>query len=315
MLDICIPTCCEVDILCLDHLLYSLDVFADLGSCNLIISHNSGKRTLLNRIRETCDKYPKRSLHIDSFISKEPTAHQHGEALNRLIAQSTSEHIVLMDSDVIITSPRWRTFCEDNIPGRFMIGTPYAQPQHMWQGDLPNSWCTFIDGHELRSAGLDMRSNAVWGKSGKKHTWIMPDFWGERKDVSWELGLHAKNRSLDCISLPFNGNKAASQRRSHYAGQRIFLAAGKSELAAHVGKHTGRLRGSRANRTLRNSGKNVGANLTNLHPLEFRLPSTNEICCLHLYGITRNPDRARRWDSCAKEIVDVCRQIEIVEGN
>lgn len=308
MLDICIPTCCEMDILCLDQLLYSLNVFADLESCNLIISHNSGKRPLLNRIQETCSRYPMKSLRIDNFTSKEPTSHQHGEALNRLIAQSTSEHVMLVDSDVIITSSRWREFCENNISGKFMIGTPYVQPQHMWQGDLPNSWCTFIDGYELRSAGLDMRSNAV--KSGKKHIWIMSDFWGARKDVSWELGLHARDHALDCISLPFNGNKAANRKRNHYAGHRIFLAAGKPALASHVQKHTRRLRGSRANRTLRNSGQNAAVNLTNLHPLEFRLPSTNEICCLHLYGVTRNSGRARHWDSCAKEIVDVCRQIE-----
>ena len=122
MIDICIATCCRVDILCLDQLLYSLNVFADLESCNLIISHNSGKRSLLKLIQETCDRYPRRSLRIDGFVSKEPAGRQHGESLNRLIAQSASEPVVLMDTDVMITSSRLRAFCEQPLSGRFMIG-------------------------------------------------------------------------------------------------------------------------------------------------------------------------------------------------
>jgi hypothetical protein len=176
----------------------------------------------------------------------------------------------------------------------------------MWQRDFPNSWCAFIDGPELRSAGLDMNSNAIY--DGKR--WIMPGFWGERKDVSWELALHGRNRALDYIVLPFNNNKAALRRRSHYAGHRIFYATGKPLLADHIKNHTHRLRGSRANRALRRAGQQATADLLKLHPLEFCLPNTNEVCCLHVYGITRNPARARQWSACANRIVDVCYQIE-----
>lgn len=169
-MDVCVATCCQKDVKCLDILLYSLEKFANLASCNLLVSHNSDDTSVREMLVDICNSHPTKSLNIDFFDPEETLdSLQHGEALNRLIASTTSDHVIFADADVILTSPNWLNFCKRYIEdqGCFIVGTPYVTISKIWQGWFPNLWCAMVDGKILRSAGLDMRTKHVQFDSAK----------------------------------------------------------------------------------------------------------------------------------------------------
>jgi len=295
MPDICVATCSKWDIMCLDMLLYSLSRFADLPSLNVFVSNNSGGTTLAGMLERTCLKYDMMSLHIDSFRTSEPSGNlQHGEMLNRLIPKTTSEHIVLLDPDIIITSSRWRPWCESHMDSKFLVGTPYRYPERFWVGDVPNSWCTFVDGDILRCSNLDMRPKVRYHP--RKGRWILSG--RKPKDCSWRLGLHTKSRGLGYISFP---------------------VAGTDEMLMWMAKRICRLRGSKTRRHIRNVlGHLVLNDLGMLRPTGYRLPgskSSRQTCCIHLKGHRIRPRTLQKWVSCGKNVVDVYYEVDQLDNH
>lgn len=290
MPDMCVATCNEWDIKCLDILLYSLSKFADLPSVNILVSNNSGEARLAELLEHTCMKYDMASLHMDNFRTDEPSGNlQHGEMLNRLISKTTSGHVVLLDPDIIVTSSRWRPWCESHMENKFLVGTPYVHPERVWVGDVPNSWCTFVDGDALRLAGLDMRPKVRYHP--RKRRWILSG--RKPKDCSWQLGMRTKSRGLGYIPFP---------------------VAGTDEMFMWMEKRIPRLRGSRARRHIRRIlGHQVLNDIRMLRPTGYRLPdskSSRQTCCMHLKGHRVRPRTLKKWAACGKSVVDVCYEIE-----
>lgn len=288
MPDICVATHTKWDIMCLDILLYSLSRFADLPSMNVFVSNNSDGMDEM--LENTCLKYDMMSLHLDCFKTTVPAGNlQHAEMLNRLISSTTSKHVVLLDPDVIITSSCWRTWCESRMDNRFLIGTPYVHPERAWVGDIPNSWCTFVDGDTLRGANLDMRPQVRY--RARKKRWVLS---GRRvRDCSWRLGWYLRRRKLNYISLPLTESK---------------------NVCTWIEKRLRRLRGDKNQRYVRKFlGRQVLDDLKATRPTGYRLPDSGNIgkaCCLHLKSNHRiRPRTLKRWIACGKRIVDVCYEV------
>jgi len=300
-MDVCVATCCLEDIKCLDVLLRSLGAFADLASRDLLVSHNSPDPRLHKMLAEVCQSHPAKSLSIDFFETKETQeSQQHGEALNRLFARTTSKHVVVVDPDVIVTSPRWLGFCKRHIDeGHFIVGTPYELPKLMWQGDFPNVWCAMIDGGALRAAGLDMRpyrdnpaQTPVWSGSKASDSFDEPDIgwlpestwksaagsWAWSRDTSWRLAAHGLKNHLRYIPFSVTGGGLLPQ-----------LLRGWSAKAS-----------SGMYRRIESAAKR----LARLRTFEFAFPGTGEACCVHLHSISKC--RTRRWILCASMVLDAC---------
>jgi len=285
MTDVCVHTCCRRDIECLDVLLYSLEKFANLASCNLLVSSNSADMAIRKTLIGICESHPTRSLNIDFFNPNETVdSNQHGEALNRLFARTTSKHVIVADPDVIVTSPGWLDFCKQHInQGCFIVGMPYETPEIHWQNDFPTVWLDMLDGDALRSAHLDMRTQHVRPirRRRKAPFWRLSGRRGQYRDMGWELASHALKNGLDWISLTL-----ASNRR---------LA---SDMRAWTNPSVPK------RRAIRRAGKW----LREIHPIEFLYPGTNELCCAHLgngglYGV--GTPRTDKWVMCARMAVDM----------
>jgi hypothetical protein len=277
-MDVCVATCCLEDIKCLDILLRSLGAFADLASCDLLVSHNSPNPHLHEMLTGVCQSHLSGSLNIDFFKPKETSrSQQHGEALNRLIARTTSKHVMVFDPDVIITSPRWLDFCKRHIDeGCFIVGTPYAPKLMWWQGDFPNVWCAMIDGDALRAAGLDMRPyrlERVADLGGPV------DFQGLLSDTSWWMSEYALKNRLGYVSFSTTSKLLPKLLRQWSSNVPI---------------------------TLRRRVRNAAYRLFRLGALEFAFPGTNDVCCAHLSHVGGRPRRASGWTLCANMVLDAC---------
>lgn len=248
MMDVCVHISTDLEVYCLDALLYSMSVFADLESCNLLVSLND--KELYPKLQKMCSAHKTGSLCLDLFDSVGENCsgnNQHGSGLNRLIKQTTMDTVMLVDPDVLILSHGWRQFCENAVinDGIFVVGTPYhnAKAELLWQGTFPNCWCSVLNGQELRSCDIDMRPRFRKPPPGKApDAWAPPRGFGGRKhDTSWELARYsALNPHRQHISLGFSEMQMASQ----FAG---------AEVSAMDG----------------------------LNPLLYVLPD-GEICCMHL---------------------------------
>lgn len=278
MIDVCVHTCCRRDIECLGVFLYSLEKFADLASCNLLVSNNSSDAAVRKALVDICDSHPAASLHIDFFDTSETVdSNQHGEGLNRLFARSTSKYVIVADPDVIVTSPDWLDFCRRHIDqGCFIVGMPYVTPRRHWQGNFPTVWLDMLDGDALRSACLDMRTQHI-RFDAKANRWKC--FGPLARDMGWELAHHSFENSLDWISLKFMHNKrlAADMRSWHSVSSKM-------------------------------STKGAGEWLQELGALEYAYPGTDKVCCVHLgegglFGV--GTPRTDKWVVCAKMVVDM----------
>ena len=197
-MDVCTTVCGPEDAQCLHFLLRSLREFADLASCDLLISCNSGDPSVRELVTRTCAAHAPKSMSIDFFEPEETVdSRQHGESLNRVFARTTSKHVVVADADVIVTSPEWLDFCKRHIDeGRFIVGTPYSRSHKGYaQGDFPNIWCAMIDGDALRAARLDMRPEVRFNEA--KGRWV---FCGGC-DTSGQLWHHARDSGLRYVSF------------------------------------------------------------------------------------------------------------------
>lgn len=278
-MDVCVHISNEADIRCLSALLYSMSVFAELESCDLLLSLNAP--ALEGRLQQVCSIYPARSVSVDAFEPSVTVRHnvfdgkpatQHGEGLNRLIRRTTSPLVILVDPDVLVVSPRWRAYCEDAVlNGAFIVGTPYhnGKARTLWQGTFPNAWCSVIDGRELRHSGADMRPGFRQPPAtAAPSAWAPPGGFGRQRlhDCSWELARHAAVERLPHVSFDFSRGKL---------------------------------------------GGRAGAALSGLSPLpcEFSLPN-DEICCLHLMH-ARRTERTKMWLSVAWKVVDAIREDKI----
>jgi hypothetical protein len=273
-MDVCTTICGPEDVQCLHFLLRSLREFADLAFCNLLVSCNSKDQSVRDSIVRTCAASRAKSTSIDFFDAKETVdSRQHGESLNRLIARTTSKHIVVVDADVIITSPEWLDFCKRHIDsGCFIVGTPYRRrwKQKHAQRDFPNVWCAMIDGDALRAAGLDMRPDVFFNEMTGKWT-LASDI-----DTSGQLWYHAKEHRLHYVSFSeTTGNLPALLRKW-----------------------------SDGNPQVRRRSKSATRRLAHLHSLEFCFPGTDKVCCAHLLHAVGRPDRVNRWRICAEAILD-----------
>jgi hypothetical protein len=299
-MDICVATCCLEDIKCLDILLRSLGAFGDLASCDLLVSHNSTKPHNHKMLAGVCRSHPTKSVNIDFFETKETQeSQQHGEALNRLIARTTSKYVVAIDPDIIVTSPRWLDFCKRHIDdGCFIVGTPYEVPKLMWQGDFPNVWCAMIYGDALRAAGLDMRpyrdspaQTPVWSGSKASDDLGEPDIgwlpestwksaagaWAWSRDTSWRLAAHGLRNRLRYVPFSVTSGLLPGLLREWSVAQ-----------AVHVRRRAGR----------------AADRLARLRTFEFAFPGTDEACCLHMHSVSKC--RTRRWTLCASMVLDAC---------
>lgn len=276
-MDICVATSCLSDVRCLDSLLLSLGRFAGLASCNLLVSHNSRDPYLRRLLRGVCESHRPASLHMDFFDPTERVdSNQHGEALNRLFGRTSSRHVVVADPDTIVTSPDWAGFCADRIDaGDFMIGTPYRWPRRMWQGEFPNVWLAMLDGDELRSAGLDMRTEHIRPNSAGTRWKLAPAADGYR-DTGWRLAQHAFSRGLGYVSLPASRGGLSSLMRGMY---RSLPEDSRSGAAAAMSR------------------------LASLRPMEFALPGSGEVCCAHMQGGSQGASRADRWTACVPALL------------
>lgn len=222
-----------------------MSVFADLKSCNLLISLND--KMLYPELQTMCSRHKTGSLYLDLFDSDHGGNEQHGDGLNRLIKKTTMSTVMLVDPDVLILSHGWRRFCENAVINNeiFMVGTPYhnAKAELLWQGTFPNCWCSILNGWELRNCDIDMRPRFRRPPPGKApEAWAPPRGFGGRKhDTSWELARYAAlNPHRGYISLEFSKLQMASQ----FAGESVTA-------------------------------------MDKLDPLLYVLPS-GEICCMHL---------------------------------
>lgn len=281
MIDVCVHTYCRRDVECLDVFLYSLERFAGLAFCNILLSCGSSDPIVRKLLTEVCDSRPARSLNIDFFDPVETLdSNQHGEGLNRLFARTTSKYVVVADPDVMVVSPDWLGFCRRHIDlGCFIVGAPYEMPGEHWQGRFPTVWLDMLDGDELRSANLDMRTKHIhfdaranrWRLSGRKS-----------RDMGWELAKHAFENELDWISLTLaRDRRMASDMRSQ---------------------------GGFAPVSLQRARRRAGKWLQELNAIEFLYPETDELCCAHLingglHGI--GTPRTDKWTACAKMVVDM----------
>jgi hypothetical protein len=284
-MDVCVATCSLNDIIFLDTLLRSMEMFADLASCNLLVSHNSPMPHLHDALTKVCQSHRAKTLDIDFFEPQEMQgSQQHGEALNRLIARTTSKHVVVVDPDIIITSPRWMYFCKRHIDGGcFIVGTPYGVPsgrlsrsyRHliskkiMFHGCFPNVWCAMIDGEALRAAKLDMRP---WDAS---ETELDRGAWSWSRDTAWRLTDHGLRNNLKYIPLSVSGKLLHGLLRKRF---------------------------SEATARMRRSINRAAVWSNRLGMLEFAFPGTDEVCCVHL----GRHSRANRLIFCASAILDVC---------
>jgi hypothetical protein len=270
-----------VDVRCLDVLLRSLATFADLASCDLLVSCNSGDPTVRESLTNVCRSYPARSLSIDFFEPKEtPGSQQHGEALNRLFSRTTSKHAAVFDPDVIVASPRWLDFCKRRVDeGCFIVGTSYEAWQLKWQGDFPNVWCAMIDGDALRAAKLDMRPWAAGGDPEKRDRSMS-------KDTSWRMAEYGLKNRLKYLPLSATHGK---------------LSGLLSEWAATP-------RFARGQRDVETAALRMAQHVNDLHAMEFAYPGTDEVCCAHLFHANcwnnRGPSRVGRWITCANMVID-----------
>jgi hypothetical protein len=278
------------DVRCLDVLLRSLEAFADLASCDLLASCNSGDPIVKKALMDVCRMHPAKSLSIDFFEPKETHgSQQHGEALNRLIARTTSKHVVVADADVIVTSPGWLDFCKRRIDeGCFIVGTPYREPRLMWQGDFPNVWCAMIDGDALRAAGLDMRP---WGDAATEDAGYFRS--SEKCDTSWRMAEHGLKNGLRYLPLSMTDSK---------------LSGLLWEWAATFQDTRGRRR-----------AKSAGSRMAHLRAMEFTYPGTGDVCCAHLFHAVRScwdrrfqrissrRGRVDEWVFCANVIIDAIK--------
>lgn len=287
-MDVCVATCCARDVRCLDILLYSLEKFADLASCNLLVTHNSADTSVREMLVRICESYHTTSLSIDFFDPKETVdSNQHAEALNRLIASTTSDHVIFADADVILTSSNWLSFCTQLVnQGCFIVGTQYPSHHLMWQGRFPNLWCAMLDGKALRSAKLDMRTTHTQFNT-KKNKWVLSNVEKNKaRDASWELADHAFRNKLDWISLSPGIGMLSTGMRSWTSPSAI--------LQKRIGQ--------------------AGKCLQKLRPREFKNPETGELFCAHLCnGALRGfgTSRSDQWISCAKVAVDYAEQVEL----
>ena len=293
-MDICVPTCCMGDVRCLDVLLRSLGAFADLVSCNLLVSCNSGDQTVRKSLTDVCESHLARSLNIDFFEPKETHgSQQHGEALNRLFARTTSKHVVVADADIIVTSPRWLDFCKRHIDdGFFVVGTPYKEPQFMRQGDFPNVWCAMIDGNILRSAGLDMRP---WGDAAIEEAGACASEARKKCDTSWRMAEYGLKNRLKYLSFSATNSK---------------LSGLLCEWAAASRDAHGRRR-----------AKSAGSRMAHLRAMEFAYPETDDVCCAHLFHAVRScwnrrgnrllsrRSRVDEWILCANMVIDAVKAV------
>jgi hypothetical protein len=274
-MDVCTTVCGPEDAKCLAFLLRSLREFADLASCDLLVSCNSGDSSVRELVARTCATYAPKSVDIDFFEPTETVdSRQHGESLNRAFARTTSKHVVVADADVIVTSPGWLDFCKRRIDeGCFIVGTPYSRFYRGYkgcvQGDFPNVWCAMIDGDALRAAGLDMRPEVRFDKVTGR--WV---FCG--CDTSGQLWRHAMGCGLRYVSFSDTKGGLSSLLRRWSDGNPLALK-----------------RVKRAERRL-----------MHLRSLEFCLPGTDKVCCVHLLHAIGHPDRVERWGVCADAIVD-----------
>ncbi len=280
MTDVCVHTCCRRDVECLGVFLYSLEKFADLASCNLLVSHNSSDPHARKLLETICQSHTTKSLHIDFFEPKETVdSNQHGEALNRLFARTTSRHVIVADPDIIVTSPGWLDFCKRYIDqGCFIVGMPYSIPSRHWQGRFPTVWLDMLNGDMLRSARLDMRTRCVRFDAESGY-WKC--FGRLSRDMGWELAKHAFENNLDWISLTLSRNNK--------------LAADMRSWTSH-------------SVPLRRSRRRAGKWLRELSAMEFLYPGTDEMCSVHLgngglYGV--GTSRSDRWIISAKMAVDM----------
>ena len=288
-MDVCVATCSLEDIAFLDLLLRSLGAFADLAHCDLLVSHNSPDPHLHKMLTDVCQSHPAKSLSIDFFKTKETQgSQQHGEALNRLVARTTSKHVVVVDPDVIITSPQWLDFCKRHIDeGCFIVGTPYGPPRpaapghsvpdgapkSMWQGDFPNVWCAMIDGDILREAKLDMRP---WDANATE-----PDGWTWSHDTSWRMAEYGLRNNLKYI--PFSMTSRLLRRLL----RKWSAESPRTRMRQHIGRA-------------------AVTRLDRLRTFEFAFPGTDEACCMHLGHGDWRRCRAKRWVLCASTILDAC---------
>lgn len=275
-MDVCVATSCMEDIRCLDLLLRSLDAFADLTSCDLFVSHSSPSAYLRRLVEAVCRSRPAASLTLDMFTpSSTVDSNQHGEALNRLFARTTSKYVMVSDADVVVTSPDWACYCRDRIDrGDFMVGTQYRRPKVMWQGSFPNVWCAMLDGEKLRSARLDMRTEHI---RRAKARWVLaPDLHGMHRDTGWRLAEHARESGFGYTTLP----ETKAGLSSLMQGQGPTGKAGRRRLAM-------------ADRRLRH-----------LRSMLFAFPGTDDVCCAHMVRASGRPDRVNRWKMCADTMLD-----------
>ena len=247
-MDVCVHISTDLEVRCLDALLYSMSVFADLESCNLLISLNN--KELHPKLQEMCSSHKTNSLHLDLFDPpKEDSSgnNQHGSGLNRLIKKTTMDTVMLVDPDVLILSHGWRRFCENAVinDGMFIVGTPYhyAKAELLWQGTFPNCWCSVLNGWELRNCDIDMRPRFRKPPPERApEAWAPPrGFGGRTHDTSWEMARYVYlNPHRQHISLGFSELQMASQ----FSGASVTTMDG-------------------------------------LNPLLYVLPN-GEICCMHL---------------------------------
>jgi len=295
-MDICVPTCCVGDVRCLDVLLRSLEVFADLASYDLLVSCNSGDQATRKLLTAVCAAHPARSLNIDFFEPKETHgSQQHGESLNRLFARTTSKHVIVADADVIVTSPEWLGFCKRHIDdGYFIVGTPYREPQLMWQGNFPNVWCTMIDGESLRTAKLDMRP---WGDAAIEDIVGAHGYFrsSEKCDTSWRMAEYGLKNGLKYLGLKYLSATGSELSRLLYVPP---TAGATSRRNAH-------------NRR----AKSARIRMARLRAMEFAYPGTDDVCCAHLVRAIRscwnrrNRRRSRidEWVFCANMVIDAVK--------
>lgn len=311
-IDLCTTVSCETDILCLDALLYSLHKFGDLESINLLVSVNSSEAECEESLRGMCAAHCTRSLYTDRFPRKigDP-AWQHGLSLNRLISKTTTDQVLFIDPDIIVTSRRLWAYCMEEIQGKFMVGTPYhdAQARIVWQGTFPNIWLAIVDGHILRQSGLDMRPGSkhlcpngwmtdeelgeywlsVGGQEAPPTEWALrgkPG--GALRDTGWELAGYARKHNLKHCSLEYFAGGFSRKNRGKSLGHSIEQWGSQHGEATCV---------------------SIAKNLRGISPLEFCFRDSKEVCCLHLLHATTKPARAKAWIGIAKHIVDACYQM------
>ncbi len=314
-IDMCTTVSCEADILCLNALLYSLHKFGELRSLNLLVSVNSSDAKCEESLRDMCGTHGIRSLYTDRFPRKTgDPAWQHGLSLNRLVNKTTTDHVLFIDPDIIVTSRRLWSYCMEEIQDKFMVGTPYhdAQARIVWQGTFPNIWLAIVDGLVLRESGLDMRPGSkhlcpegwmtdeefrryylsVGGQETPPQAWTLRrKSGGALRDTGWELAGHAYKRNLAHRSLEYFAGGLSRKNRGRSLGHSIeqwLLQSNSAKRGTHV---------------------SIARKLREISPLEFCFHDTKEICCLHLLHATTKPDRAKAWIEIAKHIVDLCYQM------